>query len=150
MDILYRGIVHTATAARLWIQCTLENCTEDGGRYLAPVEVQRSMLQQRLLQLLSELWYLDFFFKQAAIGIGKCCQLFLQVFAALLLRSVQHFKQVAQGTAQVFGFIDNEKVMELVTTEDACILGIKTEYQTNTENIQPAQSFGRVVVILFQ
>ena len=40
--------------------------------------------------------------------------------------------------------------MELVTGENASILGIQAEYDTDTQDIQPSQSFRRIIVILCQ
>ena len=40
VDILYRGIVHSSTAACLRVECAFKHCTKDSRRNLAPVEVE--------------------------------------------------------------------------------------------------------------
>ena len=35
-------------------------------------------------------------------------------------------------------------------TKYSCILGIQAEYDANAKDVQPAQGFGRIVVILFE
>ena len=108
------------------------------------------MLQQCLFQFLSKLRYLYILFKESTIGIGECSQLFLQIFAALLWWSVQHLKEVTQCTTQILGLVDDKEVMELVASENACILCIKTEHYTDAKNVQPSQGLGGVVIVLCQ
>ena len=45
VDVLDAGIMHAAAAARLGVKGALEHGAEDGGRNLAPVKIQRSILQ---------------------------------------------------------------------------------------------------------
>ena len=148
VDVLDAGVVHASAATRLRIQRALEHASEDGGRYLAPVETEARVLQEYLPELFGELRYLYLFLEKPAIGVGEGCEVILQVFAALRLGRVQHLEEVAQGTAQVLGFVAAKVVMELVVGKDARILGIETEHQSDTQDVEPAQGPRRVVVVL--
>ena len=67
--VLDTCVVHTAGASCLGVQSALEEASENGGRYLAPVEVEARILQKNLLQLFRELRYLYLFLKQAAVCV---------------------------------------------------------------------------------
>ena len=142
--------MHATRASGLWVQRRLEHGPEDGGRYLAPVEVEAGILQQHLLQLFGELRYFYLLGKQSAIGIGKGLQLFLQILAALVDGRIEHLEQVAQRPPQVLCLVGGKEVVELVVAEHSCILGIETEDDAHAEDIQPAQGFGRAVVVLHE
>ena len=150
VDILYRGVVHAARPPGLGIQRALKDSTEDGGRDFAPVEVKCGILQKRLAQFVSELWYLYRLSKQASVSVRKCFQVVRQVAAPLVLWSVQHLKEPDKCITQVSGFITDQVIMELVTPEDAGILGVEAEHDAHTEDVEPSQGFRRVIVILGQ
>ena len=153
VDILYRGVVHTAASTGLRIQRALEDGSEDGGRNLAPVEVERGILEQQLADGVRHAGYLNLLVgKQPAIGIGECQQVLPQIRVTLLHGRIHHFEQPYQRIAQFLCRVVVQEVMEhVVSPEDACILGIETEHQTDTKDVERLQ---RVLVggvdVLFQ
>ena len=147
VDILYRGVVHASAAPGHGIQRAFENGPEDGGRNLAPVEVEARVLQQRLLQLLRENRNLNLLLEQAAVGVRKRLQVVFQVFAAFLQRRVEHTEELLQGLVQVFGTASIQEVVELVMPEHGGILGVHAENEAHTQDVEPAQGLGRIVVV---
>ena len=58
MDVLNGGVVHAACPSGFRIQGTLEHGSEDGGRNLAPVEIVRGTLENKIPDSLVETRYL--------------------------------------------------------------------------------------------
>ena len=133
MDILYRRVVHTSRASRLGVEGTLEHAAEDGGRNLAPVEVERGVLQERVAQLVGELRNVYLLGEETAIGIREGGEVWAQVLASLVSRGVEHFEETEQFAAHRESVELCQVVVKLVAlAEDARILGIEAEHQAHT------------------
>ena len=105
-------------------------------------------MEQELLHLVRKLRYLYFLLKQSPVSIGKSLQVVLQVSAATLGWCIENLKEPHEGIAEFGGVIADEVVVELVVAEDAGIFSIETEHQAHTQDVEPAQGLGRIVVVL--
>lgn len=133
MDILYRRIVHTARSTGLGVEGALEHTTEDGRRDLAPVEVERGVLQERIPKLVGELRNVYLLGEEATVGIGESGKCRVEILASLVGRGVEHLEELHQGHAHEAGAKLCEVVMKhVVLAKHACILGIETEHQAHT------------------
>ena len=125
--------MHTARAACLRVECTLEDGAEDSRRDLAPVEVVAGFAEEQVTQFVGELRYgLVLDGEESAIDIRESGEFGFEVWVALTDWCVEHLKEVKQRTAE----LRRRSVLDIVAkllflAKDTCVFGIEAEHEAH-------------------
>ena len=137
MDILDAGVVHPPSPAGFRVQGALKHRTKNRGADLRPVEVLAGLVEDQVHDgFIQSGDYHRFFRKQAAVHIGKSCQILVHVGVSLFFLCVQYLKQVDQGTAGIGNVALQVIVKHPAGAEDPGVLGVQAKHQPHTQGVQ--------------
>ena len=137
--------MHTARAACLRIERTLEDSAEDSRRDLAPVEVVAGFAKEQVAQFIGELRdRLVLQREQATIDIRESGEFGFEVWVALIERCVEHLKEIEECTAE----LRSRNILDIVakllfSAKDTCVFGIEAEHKAHAQHIEAMERFGR-------
>ncbi len=141
MDVLDTRIVHAACPTRIRVERAFEDCTEDSGRNLAPVEVVARRAYQQVFQFVGELRNgFVLHGEEPAVDIGEHTQVVVQVRVTLGNGRIQHLEEREQRLPYLARRVAVDIVAEeLLAPEDTRILRIEAEHEPHAEHVEAVQ-----------
>lgn len=143
VDILDAGVVHSALAPRLRVQCGFKNRAEDCRRNLAPVE-RGAVAAENVNNFLCEVRNLNFLvFEKSAVHVRKWRKRCV-VFVALFNFCVQCLEKVYEREPYILQ-VERAKI---VLKCGSCgkkprVLGIEAEHEPHAKNVERARLVSR-------
>ena len=93
VDIFNAGVMHTACAAYVMIECRFKNCAKNRRGNLRPIEIAACLVEQKPLKFVCEVGEVDFISKKPAVDVREFFQRVVEIRTAVFKRRIKDFEQ---------------------------------------------------------
>ena len=152
MDIFDACIVHSPTAAGLWIKSALKHGSKYGGTDSAPIKILGTVMEYQCHYLICKPWYLYILVrKQTSVDIRESKQVWIGIFIPLLGLRIQHSEQINQRGTDILCIEPFQIIMKRRTlSKQTRILCIKAKNQSHAKRVKALERIFIRMFILFQ